>query len=202
LAKEDGGPTTTVLIRTLHNCEPKRRQRNVCRCVFQVHNNCKRIRQKACTQYTYVTQKRKEKDSSLHDFGFFGEEECFPRRYVPLVRWRFDSLLGEKPRAASEPLHIPASSSPFAPNKWFVRLLRLPEFRLRISHTSKKEQLTGAMKERKNAKNLVQSERRHANKVADSRHHMRAILSNCPLVNTTVPQPCSLSLSLFVYLLT
>lgn len=81
---------------------------------FKCTNNCKRIRQKACTQYTYVTQKRKEKDSSLHDFGFFGEEECFPRRYVPLVRWRFDSLLGEKPRAASEPLHIPPSWSPFA----------------------------------------------------------------------------------------
>jgi hypothetical protein len=119
---------------------------------------------------------KQKKDSSLHDFGFFGEEDCFPRRYIPLVRWRFDSLLGEKPRAASEPLHVPPSSSPFAPNKSFVRLLRLPEFRLRISHTSKKEQLTGAMKERKkerkNAKNLVQSERRHANKVADSRHHM------------------------------
>jgi hypothetical protein len=139
--------------------------------------------------------KQNKKNSSLQDFGFFGEEECFPRRYIPLVRWRFDSLLGEKPRAASEPLHVPPSSSPFAPNKSFVRLLRLPEFRLRISHTSKKEQLTGAKKERKNAKNLVQCERRHTNKVEDSRHHMQAILSNCPLVNTAVPQPCSLSLS-------
>jgi hypothetical protein len=158
---------------------------------------------KKCTR-NIPTLHKKEKKKSRHctDFGFFGEEKCFPRRYVPLVRWRFDSLLGEKPRPASEPLHIPPSSSPFAPNKSFVRLLRLPEFRLQISHTSKKEQLTGAMKERKKERKKIGLER------ASSREQGRGFSS--PHASDPLKLPscehsgatAMLSLSLFVYLLT
>jgi hypothetical protein len=157
---------------------------------------------KKCAHNIPMLHKKKRKDSSLHDFGFFGEEECFPPRYVPLVRWRFDSLLGEKPRAASEPLHIPPSSSPFAPNKSFVRLLRLPEFRLRISHTSKKEQLTGAMKERKKERKEFGSERassREQDRGFSSPHASDPLkLPSCEHSGATA----MLSLSLFVYLLT
>lgn len=88
--------------------------------------------------------------------------------------------------------------------KSFVRLLRLPEFRLRISHTSKKEQLTGAMKERKKER----TQRIWFRASVVTRTRSRILVTTCERSSQTAllwTQRChshalSLSLSLSTYL--